>query len=203
VLSWPHLVLYALVIGTLPGTAPPKEQRRTPVHDSRLENTEPTARLYQISPFVHGYRDGYQQGFHDADVDQHFARQPLPPEKAKDYRDVMYRPEMGDRKSYVEGFRAGFVRGYHDLQAGRSLRIFELLIRARKESKVELVASPELFNAGVIEGYQKTHSGEGQIPKPVSFPESCNSRPTDPYCIGLAFGRELAKAEVTPAEPTK
>ena len=150
------------------------------VHDNKYETKEPTAALYQASPFLHGYRDGYQQGFHDADMEMQFAHAASGPREAPHYRKVDYRSEFGDRKTYVTGYRAGFERGYQDLSSGKEFRAFALLKKA-SGGETKPLPKGRMFNDGVAQGFGGNKKG-------------CESGAQTEYCDGVNVGMSLAKA---------
>ncbi|MBV9669997.1 MAG: hypothetical protein JOZ43_03485 [Acidobacteriales bacterium] len=152
-------------------------------HDDGLEKQEPAAKLYAASPFLHGYRDGYQQGFHDVDVEMQFAH-PLTSWRAeKHFKKVEWRSEFGDKRSYVNGYRAGYERGYRDMLADSDMRVIRMMQQISPESGpagIDLAA----FNAGVVNGY-------------ADAGRSCSETSGD-FCSGLHVGELLAKQEVVP-----
>lgn len=160
-------------------------------HDANLEAAEPAARVYSASPFVHGYRDGYQHGFHDADIDLQFAHEPTAVMKMEDYRNVRFKPEFGDRESYVPGYRAGFVRGVADMRAGRDFQLFATLQEAMLQPRSAIIFDPKhdpkRFDAGVKQGYAQ------RLPN-----ENCSRNKEEsagPFCAGINFGAVMAEAE--------
>jgi hypothetical protein len=160
------------------------------IHDSKLEAQEPTAALYAASPFLHGYRDGYQQGFHDADLEQQFGRAANDATQSPHYRRVAYKSEFRDRDTYVTGYRAGFERGFADLAAGESFRVFDTLKAVAADGKFSATKSFD-FNVGVDDGYMQAR-GRGTRAKRMP---DCGEKKTSGYCSGVAMGAELAKAE--------
>lgn len=172
-------------------------------HDKQLESAEPAAQLYALSPFVHGYRDGYQRGFHDADVDAQFAHPVSKGENMHDYREVHYRSEFGDRNSYVTGYRAGFLRGLGDMQSGLSFRLFSILdMTKRKAMPQTSISTAPAFHKGVRQGYLSSSRGAPKLQEESKQNEtarSCSAGTTTgsnaSFCAGIRLGEALASAE--------
>jgi hypothetical protein len=172
------------------------EQRHS-CHDATLEAAEPAAQLYIASPFVHGYRDGYQQGFHDVDVALQFAHSITTPESLKDYKKIEYRPEFGDKDSYQLGYRSGFLRGFADMRGGRDFRLFDIFDAAQSlEPTGTAVTTPAQFDAGVKSGYAAKRE-QTQLQKTKSSAGSTKHCPStaDAFCVGMRFGIALASSE--------
>jgi hypothetical protein len=168
-------------------------------HDAQLEAAEPAAKIYAVSPFVHGYRDGYQQGFHETDISLQFAHEPGPAESMRGYRDVHYRPEFGEKESYVSGYRAGFRRGATDMLDGRDLRVFSMLATAMERGLVhsaEFAMRPAEFDRGVRQGYLQEASPAGS--RAGSAP--CTNDASGAFCTGVRFGEAFASAEAERVE---
>src|SRR5947209_14476702 len=127
------------------------------VHNDKYETKEPTAALYQ-APFLHGYRDGYHQGFHDADMEMQFAHAASGPREAPHYRKVDYKSEFGDRKTYVSGYRAGFERCYQDLSSGKEFRAFAFLKEASGGVN-KPIRTGRMFYEGVAQCFAGTKRG--------------------------------------------
>jgi hypothetical protein len=161
-------------------------------HDSKLEAKEPTASLYAASPFLHGYRDGYQQGFHDADMEQQFGRREIAPTESEHFKKVAYRTEFGDRNSFVSGYRAGYQRGAADLLGGESFRVFDMFRQAESGSTTTVNHSVD-FNAGVVEGYSSPRT-RGAAASDLT-PDCGEKVKSNGYCSGVVIGQALAAAE--------
>ncbi|GAC1650298.1 MAG: hypothetical protein NVS9B15_09820 [Acidobacteriaceae bacterium] len=157
-------------------------------HDANFESQEPTASLYAASPFLHGYRDGYQQGFHDADMKQQFGH--MNSERIDHGKKTAYKREFGDKRSYVTGFTAGFDRGVSDLNAVNNFRIFEILRSAEERLSTSPLRNAE-FNAGVMQGYTRA---VGPISKDL---QDCTRKSSIGFCSGMEFGTQLAKIDET------
>lgn len=112
------------------------------------------AALYSASIFLHGYIHGYEQGFHNADVDIHMAHGFRDVSTMSDYKKTAgYRPAFGEKGVFERGFRQGFRVGYTDGMSGRSLRAVGMLRMAATGLSLDprKIAS---FEVGVEEGYQ-------------------------------------------------
>src|SRR5512142_1872783 len=108
--------------------------------------------LLSHSAFLRGYFAGYQQGFHQGDLDLQLGRNGDP-----DYyqgQDISFPSGLGNRNAYGKGFRKGFRVAYADAYEGRSFRAVDALrqVGARlpvPESAVALRAT----EAGLMDGY--------------------------------------------------
>src|SRR6185312_11301980 len=111
--------------------------------------------LFLDSAFAHGYRHGYDQGFHAADIDIHMGRLA----QAITKRDLRlsrreYNSSFGNRTHFEQGYQAGFFAGYDDAFAGRDYRASE---RAKFAASGLLDALPpsrrQYFDDGFASGY--------------------------------------------------
>jgi hypothetical protein len=176
-----------------------ESSERKSCHDAQLESAEPAARIYAVSPFVHGYRDGYQQGFHDTDISLQFAHEPSPAESMRNYRDVHYRSEFGEKESYVSGYRAGFRRGVADMLEGRDLRVFSMLAIATERGLAQsatFTLKPSAFDNGVRQGYLQEASPTGRR----AGSAECAKDASGAFCAGVRFGEAFASAEAERVE---
>jgi hypothetical protein len=170
-----------------------------PAHDAQHESHEPCATLYYRSPFVHGYRDGYQQGFHDADISMQFAHEITNPMETRSYHDVKFRNEFGDRKSFEQGFRAGYVLGFNDMKAARTFRVFDILkpaLTLTLANQKELTR-PEQFNRGVAHGYDTARKGVPAFQRSSMDPlvgVTCTAANVS-FCTGIRVGAAIVSAE--------
>lgn len=90
-------------------------------------NASPAQALYRSSAWAHGYIHGYEWGFHYGGFDFHLARSWRDIRHVKQYKDIgeAYRPEYGDKDSFVRGYRSGFEVGYADAYTGHDFRAAE------------------------------------------------------------------------------
>lgn len=117
--------------------------------------------LYSASIFLHGYIHGYEQGFHNADVDIHMAHGFRDVNTMSDYKKVVgYRPSFGEKGAFERGFRQGFRVGYTDGMSGRSLRAVGMLRLAASGFSPNSLdpRKSASFELGVEEGYQNGQS---------------------------------------------
>ncbi len=173
--------------------------------------------LFCKSAFVHGYMHGYEQGFHVADIDLNFARNPRDPERIDEYRNPAgYRRQFGDRHVFEKGYREGFRIGYSD---GTNERAFRAIDQARAAAAgladdVDVKPS-KIFDEGFSAGY-RLGSGIGLRDgrRGTQFRNAAarcdakvsSSSPDGEYCAGYARGYRFGYADgyvtqVSPAEP--
>jgi len=152
--------------------------------------------LFLDSAFAHGYRHGYDQGFHAADIDIHMGRLA----QAITKRDLRlsrreYNSSFGNRTHFEQGYQAGFFAGYDDAFAGRDYRASE---RAKFAASGLLDALPpsrrQYFDDGFASGYASAHvksvASEGMTLDYVE--QYCRekllgSHPAE-YCSGFSRG---------------
>jgi len=149
------------------------------------------AALYTSSVFLHVYVHGYEEGFHNADIDIQMAH---------GFRDVSAMPEykkvgdcpanVGDKSVFERGFRQGFRVGYVDGMSGRSFRA----VRSLRIATAGLSTGDwnqrrrESFEMGVQEGYyagksEGLHDGR----------TAAGFRRMDPGCTALDQNAPAAK----------
>ena len=149
------------------------------------------AALYTSSVFLHGYVHGYEEGFHNADIDIQMAH---------GFRDVSAMPEykkvgdcpanVGDKSVYERGFRQGFRVGYVDGMSGRSFRA----VRSLRIATAGLSTGDwnqrrrESFEMGVQEGYYA-----GQSEGLHDGRTAAGFRRMDPGCTALDENAPAAK----------
>ncbi len=80
--------------------------------------------LFLVSPFAHGYIHGYEDGFHNGNIDYQEGRRARPLKEFRDYRfgKSGYQPAFGGLEPFRNGYKAGFSAGYVDAIAGREFR---------------------------------------------------------------------------------
>ncbi len=90
-------------------------------------SSDPAHVLYQKSTYAHGYIHGYEDGFHNADIDIHMGRGERPLSVMKDFRDSDggYRNEFGDKQYFRLGYKQGFREGYSDAIRGGQFRAID------------------------------------------------------------------------------
>ena len=116
--------------------------------------------LFLDSAFAHGYRHGYDQGFHLADLDVHMGRSAQQITK-HDFRQAghEYNNSFGSKARFQRGYEAGLTAGYADGFAGREYQASE---RAKLASFGLADALPpsrrEYFDEGFADGYASAHT---------------------------------------------
>src|SRR5438270_5139399 len=83
-----------------------------------------TGALLSDSAFAHGYRHGYDEGFHVGDLDIHMGRSARIGTELKESRPARreYNNVFGSKDLFVEGYQAGFHSGYSDAMVGFEYR---------------------------------------------------------------------------------
>lgn len=116
--------------------------------------------LFLDSAFAHGYRHGYDQGFHLADLDIHMGRTAQQMTK-HDFRQAghEYNNSFGNKARFQQGYEAGLTAGYADGFAGREYKASE---RAKLAASGLADALPpsrrEYFDEGFAGGYASAHT---------------------------------------------
>lgn len=173
---------------------------------------QPTAvgALFTDSAFAHGFRHGYEKGFHWGDLDLQMGRivpgVPFPQIRPK--RPSEYKKIFGSEKSFHEGYTAGFENGYSDAASGLTFRASERLQAAAAGLDEPLPVSERIFfDDGFSRGF-----GSAQAPNApnqrITFAyveQYCRSsqakslsHPSD-YCAGFARGYLLGERPSVPA----
>src|SRR5437762_7053048 len=80
--------------------------------------------LYAQSAFAHGFRHGYEEGFHIGDQDLQMGRRTRALEKISEYKHGRdhYRQSFGNKSVFEKGYRQGFSKGYEDSYSGREFQ---------------------------------------------------------------------------------
>lgn len=147
---------------------------------------DPGKNFYHASPFGHGFRHGYEEGFHMADMDIHVGRNDRfngdtpAPERVEGYH-----REFGDKESFRKGFKEGFASGYSEAMAGKS---FSALYFFGSELGASDAATAASFDAGVKDGYFITRGNKNAG---GSCPTKNSAAPG--YCAGFDTGARLAR----------
>ncbi len=147
--------------------------------------------LYSSSVFLHGYVHGYEEGFHNADVDIQMAHGFRDVGTMTEYKKVGDCPaNSGDKSVYERGFRQGFRVGYVDGMSGRSFRaVRSLRIAMAGVSTDEWnQRRRESFEMGIQEGYYA-----GQSEGLHDGRTSAAFRQMDPGCTALDQNAPAAK----------
>jgi hypothetical protein len=188
------LVCCGLVVGVAWGQA---AQGTNPLHspgapsERHLGDRDPAHVLFQRSAFAHGYIHGYEDGFHESNLDYQLNRGPRQLKEFEEFRkgDRDYSRSFGDKNSYKSGYRNGFVEGYQDGIRGGWFRA----VRELREIAAGMnpMGDHATFNAAFAKGYQlarnKGFPPDGETACPGESAE---------YCEGFARGYRLGEADV-------
>lgn len=112
--------------------------------------------LFSTSVFLHGYVHGYEEGFHNADIDIQMAHGFRDVSTMSEYKKVAVCPaNAGDKNVFERGFRQGFRVGYTDGMSGRSFRaVRSLRLAVAGVSTADWnQRRRESFEMGIQEGY--------------------------------------------------
>jgi hypothetical protein len=155
-----------------------------------------TGALFLDSAFAHGYRHGYDEGFHLADLDIHMGRAAQPMNK-REFRQAghEYNNSFGSKARFQQGYEAGLSVGYADGFAGRDYLASERTKLAASGLADALPPSRrEYFDEGFAGGYASAH-GESVPSKGMTLDyveQYCHekllgSHPAE-YCSGFSRG---------------
>ena len=157
--------------------------------------SDPAAPLYQRSSFAHGYRHGYEEGFHAADIDYHMGRDPqlLSCSEKRVSGTVSpkvkgYDRHFGDKINFYSGYEHGYIAGYTDSFNGRKFRALDLHMAALKDAPI--FGDGRDFDAGFGDGY-RTFSFHAQV---ASTEDKCPKNSAT-YCDGFQRGVAFGKAD--------
>lgn len=158
--------------------------------------SDPASSLYQRSSFAHGYRHGYEEGFHAADQDFHMGRDAQllacsekKIEQTSSPKVRGYKKEFGDKANFSSGYEHGYIAGYTDSYNGRKFRALDLHLEALKAAPI-VAASASEFDQGLGDGY-RTFSFHSPA---ASAEEKCPSESSN-YCDGFRRGVLFGKAD--------
>jgi hypothetical protein len=155
--------------------------------------------LYSASIFLHGYIHGYEEGFHNADVDIQMAHGFRDVSTMPDYKKLVgYRAAFGDKSVFEKGFRQGFRVGYTDGMSGRSFRAIGVLRSAAEGLSPDSLNPRKIasFEMGVQQGYQAgqsagLHDGRtaasfrNPIPGCTALDGNASAAKDEAYCDGF------------------
>lgn len=178
--------------------------------DRHLQGT-PSGVLYQNSAFAHGYRHGYDQGFHLGDVGIHMGRTARVVSKFKQYQQGIreYSVMFGSRQLFQEGYQAGFRSGYNDAMSGLEFRASESI--SGVATGLNAISSPirrSYFDEGVACGFKSSQLSEAPVDRVTAayVEQYCRKtasglQPLE-YCSGFSRGYMLGIADA-PARTIK
>jgi hypothetical protein len=171
--------------------------------------------LFKKSTYAHAYMHGYEDGFHNADVDIHMGRGERSVSQLEDFKACSgYRKEFGDKRFYRDGYRQGFSEGYAD---GINRRDFRAIAGARKAA-VGLTATAndqgverdfdEAFSRGyasgrksdadMVRGHAESDYALNLCQSKASHSKNTNSRE---YCDAFSRGFSLGFFDATSSSP--
>lgn len=164
----------------------------------------PTSAIAHHSVFVHGYLHGYEQGFHEADLDVQLIRQPRNVDKIPEFRQCLgYRTQFGDKKIFHNGYREGFRVGYADGIARRSFRAIPEVESLTSAEEPDPQPNPQ-FDRGFSLGYrsgqqQGLHDGRSdanyQAPNPACPSDAQNTDAGGDFCKAFVSGFRLGYSD--------
>jgi hypothetical protein len=129
--------------------------------DRHLQPT-PLGSLCANSAFAHGYRHGYDQGFHVGDLDLQLGREARVIVTSKEYRQLAreYRSIFGSRELFEKGYQAGFRSGYADAITGAEYRVRERTNTASAGLNPDLLPPNRRahFDEGFASGYESAQT---------------------------------------------
>lgn len=176
------LLFSAMILGNL---APAQELSRQHNNSDPHTTSDPARALYQHSAFAHGFIHGYEQGFHDADLDFHVGRTDRNLDTFPEYRKASggYRENLGDRNNFQRGYREGFAQGYGDSFHSRRFRA-PMVARAAAEHLKDYVGNSKELDGGFTAGYLAERSNPQSLP-------ACQAGNSASYCSGFILGAEF------------
>jgi flagellar biosynthesis/type III secretory pathway protein FliH len=165
--------------------------------------------LFVKSTFAHGYIHGYEEGFHNGDLDMQMGR---------NFRDVKchekfkkptgFKDGFGPKGIYEDGYRKGYLVGYVDSFEGRNFRAIALLRESvepgpnRSVSQVDREydsAFRQGYDAGQTKGLQDGRSTVIEAAGSVSCQESLarggTGEPRTDYCEAYRNGYQLGYSD--------
>ena len=186
---------------------PSTSSSRWPVAAERHLQDGSTAALLSDSAFAHGYRHGYDEGFHLGDLDIHMGRPARVATGFKEYRQAgrEYNSAFGSKELFDEGYRAGIRCGYSDAMAGFEYRASRRTREAADGLSVLPPSRRKFFDEGFAGGYKSAQSHDAPAPGVTSayLEQHCektasHSRPLE-YCSGFSRGYLLGMFSAPPS----
>jgi hypothetical protein len=119
--------------------------------------------LYANSAFAHGYRHGYDEGFHVGDFALQMGRDVDLVSPPKEYRQAPrgYHSDFGSRESFDHGYQAGFRSGYSDAITGEEYRVKQRVSTAATGLSTDILPPNRRahFDQGVAGGFASSQTG--------------------------------------------
>lgn len=203
----PRILIFAFAIVVLPVVFPQNPSQFTSIPSGGASGSpsftfgerhltlSSVGTLYSNSAFAHGFRHGYDEGFHIGDLDLQMGRSAHPFIKSKEYQQAghEYNFGFGSKQLFRHGYQAGFRSGYTDAISGREFRASG---RARVASEgLTTVLTPsrrEFFDEGFSTGYEsaQAHNAPAQNITADYVEQYCRNSGDHPleYCSGFSRG---------------
>ena len=149
------------------------------------------------SAFAHGYLHGYEEGFHNADLDIHMGRLNNP---SLENSHKPPRPEKDASSSDPASFRAGYTEGYKSgYSDGISGRAFRAIAELRAAAADLQAANGPGFDRGFASGYASGRHYTSENETPINdfnyvlgyCLASANDDPGPGYCDAYTRGFRL------------
>lgn len=175
-----------------------------PQSDSHM-TADPARRVYELSPWAHGYIHGYEQGFHFGDMDLQMAHPARNVKEIKEFRKDNYEKNFGDRTSWTSGYRAGFRIGYSDAFNGQEFRAIQLMRNLASDLPESAANGGAIVDTAVSKGYSdgRKHGLEDGRNSADYRPDGADcelslrfkAAPAPYYCSVYALGYRLGYAD--------
>jgi hypothetical protein len=183
---------------------------RWPVAGERHLQDSAAGALLADSAFAHGYRHGYDEGFHVGDLDIHMGRSAQVSAGLKESRQSArdYNGAFGSKKLFDEGYQAGFHSGYSDAMAGFEYRAGKRTREAAEGLTVLPPSQRKLFDEGFAGGYKSAQAHDAPISGVTSayveqYCDKTLSRSHSlEYCSGFSRGYVLGMFSAPPSADT-
>jgi hypothetical protein len=187
--------------------SPGVSSSRWPVAGERHLQDSSTGALLADSAFAHGYRHGYDEGFHIADLDIHMGRSARSVAALKEARQAGrdYNNAFGSKELFDEGYQAGFHTGYSDAIAGFEYRAVKRTREAAEGLTILPPSRREFFDKGFAGGYKSAQTHDAPVSGVTSayLEQYCDktlsrSHPLE-YCSGFSRGYVLGMFNAPPS----
>jgi hypothetical protein len=189
--------------------SPSVASSRWPVAGERHLQDSVTGALLADSAFAHGYRHGYDEGFHAGDLDIHMGRSDRVSAGLKESRPAArdYNNAFGSKQMFDEGYQAGFRGGYSDAMAGFEYRASKRTREAAEGLAILPPSRRKFFDEGFAGGYKSAQTHDAPVSGVTSayVEQYCDktlsrSHPLE-YCSGFSRGYMLGMFNApTPAD---
>lgn len=146
--------------------------------NDRHLTTDGARGLYQRSVYAHGYIHGYEDGFHNADMDVHMGRGERSLNVIKDYKECAgYQRSFGDRRYFQSGYKQGFREGYADSIRGGQFRAIQQSDNAAAglEQTQDTSLAAKDFDRAFSSGYDSGRDRGLESDSPSSFEHAANT----------------------------